>query len=132
MLGDEHVDEILHGRNHATVGSCRTGKVAVEVVHRVVTVYVSLPERGNLADMQIAMVGLGRMGANMVRRLRRAGHDCVAYDVNGVRHDEMPVNQSDFHHAVPIYEYLPGWWEDLGEARTLADLPPITGRVRPA
>ncbi|MDO8362553.1 MAG: decarboxylating 6-phosphogluconate dehydrogenase [Actinomycetota bacterium] len=32
--------------------------------------------------MQIAMVGLGRMGANMVRRLQRAGHTCVAYDVN--------------------------------------------------
>ena len=32
--------------------------------------------------MQIAMVGLGRMGANMVRRLLRAGHDCIAYDVN--------------------------------------------------
>ncbi|HSB87794.1 MAG TPA: decarboxylating 6-phosphogluconate dehydrogenase [Ilumatobacteraceae bacterium] len=32
--------------------------------------------------MQIAMVGLGRMGANMVRRLLRAGHDCVAYDLN--------------------------------------------------
>jgi adenylosuccinate synthase len=29
---------------------------------------------------------------------------CVAYDVDGVRHDEMPVNQSDFHHAKPIYE----------------------------
>ena len=49
---------------------------------------------------------------------------CVAYDVDGVRHDEMPVNQSDFHHAVPIYEDLPGWWEDIGEARSLADLPP--------
>ena len=35
---------------------------------------------------------------------------CVAYDVDGVRHDEMPVNQTDFHHAMPIYEYLPGWW----------------------
>ncbi|HQZ33959.1 MAG TPA: decarboxylating 6-phosphogluconate dehydrogenase [Ilumatobacteraceae bacterium] len=32
--------------------------------------------------MQIAMVGLGRMGANMVRRLQHAGHECVAYDVN--------------------------------------------------
>ncbi len=32
--------------------------------------------------MQIAMVGLGRMGANMVRRLQRAGHDCIAYDIN--------------------------------------------------
>ena len=31
---------------------------------------------------------------------------CVAYDVDGVRHDEMPVNQTDFHHAVPIYEEL--------------------------
>jgi 6-phosphogluconate dehydrogenase len=30
--------------------------------------------------MQIAMVGLGRMGANMVRRLMRGGHDCVVYD----------------------------------------------------
>ena len=32
--------------------------------------------------MQIAMVGLGRMGANMVRRLMRAGHECVVYDHN--------------------------------------------------
>ncbi|WP_028651535.1 adenylosuccinate synthase [Nocardioides halotolerans] len=48
---------------------------------------------------------------------------CVAYDVDGTRHDEMPVNQSDFHHAVPVYEYLPGWWEDISEARTVEDLP---------
>jgi 6-phosphogluconate dehydrogenase len=32
--------------------------------------------------MQLAMVGLGRMGANMVRRLMAAGHECVAYDVS--------------------------------------------------
>ncbi len=48
---------------------------------------------------------------------------CVAYEVDGVRHDEMPVNQSDVHHARPIYEELPGWWEDISQARTLADLP---------
>jgi adenylosuccinate synthase len=48
---------------------------------------------------------------------------CVAYDVDGVRHDEMPVNQSDFHHAVPIYEYLDGWWEDISECRTVESLP---------
>jgi adenylosuccinate synthase len=48
---------------------------------------------------------------------------CVAYDVDGTRHEEMPVNQSDFHHAVPVYEYLPGWWEDISEARTIEDLP---------
>ena len=48
---------------------------------------------------------------------------CVAYDIDGVRHDEMPVNQSDFHHAVPIYEELDGWWEDISECRTFEDLP---------
>ena len=32
--------------------------------------------------MQIGMVGLGRMGANMVRRLLKDGHECVVYDVN--------------------------------------------------
>ncbi|RLV47803.1 adenylosuccinate synthase [Nocardioides mangrovicus] len=48
---------------------------------------------------------------------------CVAYDVDGVRHDEMPVNQTDFHHARPIYEELPGWWEDISEARSFEDLP---------
>ncbi|GAB3855189.1 adenylosuccinate synthase [Nocardioides maradonensis] len=47
----------------------------------------------------------------------------VAYDVDGVRHDEMPVNQTDFHHAVPIYEVLPGWTEDISGARSFSDLP---------
>jgi 6-phosphogluconate dehydrogenase len=32
--------------------------------------------------MQLGMIGLGRMGANMVRRLMRAGHECVVYDVS--------------------------------------------------
>ncbi|HET6668037.1 MAG TPA: adenylosuccinate synthase [Intrasporangium sp.] len=48
---------------------------------------------------------------------------CVAYDVDGVRHDEMPVNQSDVHHAKPIYEELPGWWEDISRCRTFDELP---------
>jgi adenylosuccinate synthase len=48
---------------------------------------------------------------------------CVAYDVDGVRHDEMPVNQTDFHHATPIYEELDGWWEDISGARTFEELP---------
>ena len=48
---------------------------------------------------------------------------CVAYDVHGTRHDSMPVNQSDFHHAKPIYEELPGWWEDISGCRTFEDLP---------
>jgi 6-phosphogluconate dehydrogenase len=32
--------------------------------------------------MQLGMIGLGRMGANMVRRLQRNGHSCVVYDRN--------------------------------------------------
>jgi len=48
---------------------------------------------------------------------------CVAYDVDGVRHDEMPIGQSDVHHARPIYEELPGWWEDISGCRTFAELP---------
>jgi adenylosuccinate synthase len=48
---------------------------------------------------------------------------CVAYEVDGVRHDEMPVNQSDFHHAKPIYEVMDGWWEDISGCRTFAELP---------
>lgn len=48
---------------------------------------------------------------------------CVAYDVDGVRFDELPVSQSDFHHAKPIYESLPGWSEDITGARELSDLP---------
>ncbi len=31
--------------------------------------------------MQLGMVGLGRMGANMVRRLMKAGHECVVFDM---------------------------------------------------
>ncbi len=48
---------------------------------------------------------------------------CVAYDVDGERTSELPVNQTDFHHAVPVYEQLPGWTEDLSTARRLTDLP---------
>jgi adenylosuccinate synthase len=48
---------------------------------------------------------------------------CVAYDVAGTRHEEIPVTQTDFHHAVPVYEYLDGWWEDISAAREFGDLP---------
>jgi adenylosuccinate synthase len=49
---------------------------------------------------------------------------CVAYDVNGSRHDELPMTQTEFHHAVPIYQYFDGWWEDISGAKDIADLPP--------
>jgi len=49
---------------------------------------------------------------------------CVAYEIDGERVEELPASQTDFHHAIPIYEYLPGWSEDISKARTLAELPP--------
>jgi adenylosuccinate synthase len=51
---------------------------------------------------------------------------CVAYDIDGVRHDEVPSNQAEFVRAVPIYEELPGWTEDISGARALTDLPKAT------
>jgi adenylosuccinate synthase len=48
---------------------------------------------------------------------------CVAYDVDGERHDEIPMTQTDFHHARPVYEYLDGWWEDISECRSFDELP---------
>jgi adenylosuccinate synthase len=48
---------------------------------------------------------------------------CVGYRVGGTVYDEMPMSQTDFHHAVPVYEEFPGWDEDVTAARSLDDLP---------
>ncbi|MRH91895.1 adenylosuccinate synthase [Nocardia sp. SYP-A9097] len=48
---------------------------------------------------------------------------CVAYEIDGERFDEMPTTQTDFHHAKPIYEEMPGWWEDISGCRTFEELP---------
>jgi adenylosuccinate synthase len=48
---------------------------------------------------------------------------CVAYEIDGKRVDELPASQTDFHHAKPIYEYLPGWSEDISSSKELKDLP---------
>ena len=48
---------------------------------------------------------------------------CVAYEVDGVRFDEVPMTQTDFHHAKPVYEYFDGWSENISDAKSLADLP---------
>lgn len=48
---------------------------------------------------------------------------CVAYDIDGERSEEIPMTQTEFHHAKPVYEMLPGWSEDISGAKTLADLP---------
>ena len=48
---------------------------------------------------------------------------CVAYDVDGERHEELPADQTAFHHAKPIYEVFPGWTEDITGCRSFGDLP---------
>ncbi|GAB2535132.1 adenylosuccinate synthase [Brachybacterium huguangmaarense] len=48
---------------------------------------------------------------------------CVAYDVDGTIYRDMPMTQTEFHHAVPVYETMPGWTEDISSCRTIEDLP---------
>jgi adenylosuccinate synthase len=48
---------------------------------------------------------------------------CVGYEINGKRVDDMPMTQTDVHHALPVYEELPGWFEDLSACRTFDELP---------
>jgi adenylosuccinate synthase len=48
---------------------------------------------------------------------------CVAYEIDGQRVEELPYSQTDFHHAKPVYETLPGWNEDITKAKSFDDLP---------
>jgi 6-phosphogluconate dehydrogenase len=55
--------------------------------------------------MQVGMIGLGRMGGNMVRRLMRAGHDCIVYDTNS---DALSVLAGEGARAVSTLEAFAG------------------------
>lgn len=48
---------------------------------------------------------------------------CVAYEIDGVRAEEMPLDQAGFAKAVPVYEELAGWDEDISGCRTFEELP---------
>ena len=48
---------------------------------------------------------------------------CVAYEVDGARTEEMPLDQASFARAVPVYEELPGWSEDISACRSFDELP---------
>ena len=48
---------------------------------------------------------------------------CVAYEVDGVRTEEMPLDQASFMRAVPVYEELPGWSEGISGCRSFEELP---------
>mgnify|MGYP003350318816 FL=1 len=53
---------------------------------------------------------------------------CVAYEIDGKRYDEVPMTQTEFHHAKPVYEYLDGWQEDISGAKSFDDLPAAAQR----
>lgn len=48
---------------------------------------------------------------------------CVAYDIKGERVETIPASLDDIAHAKPIYEYMPGWNEDITNAKEYKDLP---------
>lgn len=48
---------------------------------------------------------------------------CVSYDIDGVRHQDLPLDQAAFAAARPVYETFPGWSEDISGCREFADLP---------
>ncbi len=48
---------------------------------------------------------------------------CVAYEIAGQQVADVPMTQTDFHHAKPVYEFLPGWTDDLSPVRSRNDLP---------
>ncbi len=48
---------------------------------------------------------------------------CVAYEIDGERVDELPMTQTEFHHAKPVYELLPGWTQDISATRSFEELP---------
>jgi adenylosuccinate synthase len=48
---------------------------------------------------------------------------CVGYRIGDKTYDEMPMTQTEFHHAEPVYEEFPGWDEDISAARSIEELP---------
>lgn len=49
---------------------------------------------------------------------------CVAYEIAGRRSEVYPMTQAELQIAKPIYEYLPGWTEDISAARSFEEFPP--------
>src|ERR1700730_2292986 len=85
--------------------------------------------------MQLGMVGLGRMGANMVRRLQRAGHQCVAFDrsaesVRQVAHDGATAATS-LDDVVKKLQRPRAVWLMVPAAAVDATLKELAGKLEP-
>jgi adenylosuccinate synthase len=53
---------------------------------------------------------------------------CIAYEIDGKRVDRPPATQNAWARATPVYEDMPGWTDDLGQARSLDELPTAAQR----
>jgi 6-phosphogluconate dehydrogenase len=86
-------------------------------------------------SMQLGMIGLGRMGANLVRRLMRDGHRCVVYDVNTAAVDSLAAEgatgATSLADLVAKLEQPRTAWLMLPAAITGATLDELTGLLSP-
>jgi adenylosuccinate synthase len=48
---------------------------------------------------------------------------CIGYEIDGKFSHDLPMTQTEFHHATPVYDFLPGWWEDISKCRSFDELP---------
>jgi len=85
--------------------------------------------------MQLGMIGLGRMGANMVRRLIKGGHQCVVFDLSPKAVEELvkekAVGASSFAEFVKRLDKPRALWLMVPAAvvdKTIAELLPLLGR----
>src|SRR5262245_14542928 len=53
---------------------------------------------------------------------------CAGYRIGNEQQGEMPLTQTEFHHAAPVYEYIDGWTEDISSATSIRELPPAAQR----
>ena len=74
------------------------------------------------ADRLNALTGIALTKLDVLSGLPRL-HVCVAYEIDGVRREDVPLILSEFERAVPVYEQMEGWKEDLSDAREFGDLP---------
>jgi adenylosuccinate synthase len=47
----------------------------------------------------------------------------VAFELNGRRTNRFPSHVDDLRHVVPVYETLPGWQQEISDARSIDELP---------
>ena len=77
-----------------------------------------------LLSIAFAIAVIGLVVYTTMGNARYRCEVCVAYRLpDGTETRDFPAHQSDFHHAAPVFETVPGWAEPLDECATQDDLP---------